>query len=124
MRRSLLLLALLASLALAGEVGAAEIVLADNEGRSIRFDVHVDGVDAEWYAELLRAAPHGDEISTVRVDIVSWDELRRTCGRDAAGCYARNVMVVPAERNDEATTSSVTSTPRSFSTWNVAASMK
>jgi hypothetical protein len=85
-RRSLLLLALLASVAFAGEAGAAEIVLADNEGRSIRFDVHVDGVDAEWYAALLRAAPHGDEISTVRVDIVFWDELRRTCGRDAAGC--------------------------------------
>jgi hypothetical protein len=32
----------------------------------------VEGVDAEWYAALLRAAPHRDEISTVRVDIVSW----------------------------------------------------
>lgn len=101
MRRSLLLLVLLASLAFAGEAGAAEIVLADNEGRAIHFDVHVDGVDAEWYAALLRAAPHRDEISTVRVDIVSWDELHRTCGRVAAGCYARNVMVVPAEQTDE-----------------------
>ena len=85
----------------AGQAGAAEIVLADNEGRSIHFDVHVEGVDAEWYAALLRAAPHRDEISTVRVDIVSWDELRATCGSDAAGCYARNVMVIPAEQSDE-----------------------
>ena len=77
MRRPLLLFALFASLVFAGQAGAAEIVLADNEGRSIHFDVHVDGVDAEWYAALLRAAPHRDEISTVRVDIVSWDELRR-----------------------------------------------
>jgi hypothetical protein len=100
-RRTLLLLTLLASLVFAGEAGAAEIVLPDNEGRSIRFDVHVDGVDAEWYAALLRAAPHRDEISTVRVDIVSWDELHATCGRDAEGCYARNVMVIPAEQTQE-----------------------
>ena len=85
----------------AGEAAAAEVVLTDNEGRSIRFDVRVDGVDAEWYAALLRAAPHKDEISTVRVDIVSWDELASTCGRGAAGCYSRNVMTVPAEQSEE-----------------------
>jgi hypothetical protein len=99
--RRLLLPMLLLSLVLAGEAGAAEIVLPDNEGRSIRFDVHVEGVDAEWYAALLRAAPHRDEISTVRVDIVSWDELHETCGREAAGCYGRNVMVIPAEQSAE-----------------------
>ena len=100
----------LLSLVFAGQAGAAEVVLPDNEGRSIRFDVHVEGVDAEWYAALLRAAPHRDEISTVRVDIVSWDELRATCGSDAAGCYARNVMVVPAEQSDENAIPSCTST--------------
>lgn len=99
--RRLLLPVLLLSLLFAGEAGAAEIVLPDNEGRSIRFDVHVEGVDAEWYAALLRAAPHRDEISTVRIDIVSWDELHETCGREAAGCYGRNVIVVPAEQSDE-----------------------
>jgi hypothetical protein len=101
MRRLPLLFVLLATLAFAGEAAAAEVILPDNEGRSIQFDVRVEGVDAEWYAALLRAAPHGDEISTVRVNVVSWDELRTTCGRDAGGCYARNVMVVPAEQNDE-----------------------
>ena len=60
-----------------------------------------EGVDAEWYAALLRAAPHGDEISTVTVTIVSWEELRSRCGRGAAGCYNRNRMVVPAEQSDE-----------------------
>jgi hypothetical protein len=101
MRRLLLLFALLTTLAFAGGAGAAEVILPDNEGRLIQFDVRVEGVDAEWYAALLRAAPHGNEISTVRVNVVSWDELRTTCGRDAGGCYARNVMVVPAEQNDE-----------------------
>jgi hypothetical protein len=74
--------------------------LQDDQGRTIRFDVRVEGVDAEWYAALLRAAPHGDEISTVKIDIVSWDELRTTCGRDASGCYSRNTMAVPAEQSD------------------------
>ena len=100
-RRPLLLLALLAGLVFAGEARATEVILADNEGRSIRFDVKVPGVDAEWYAALLRAAPHGNEISTVRIDLVSWDELRSTCGPDAGGCYARNVMVIPADQTDD-----------------------
>jgi hypothetical protein len=100
-RRPLLLLALLASLVFAGEARAGEVILNDNEGRSIRFNMKVEGVDAEWYAALLRAAPHGNEISTVRVDVVSWDELHTTCGPDAAGCYSRSVMVVPAEQSDE-----------------------
>jgi len=101
MRRPLLLLALLASLVLAGEARAEEVLLTDNEGRSIRFGVKVPGVDAEWYAALLRAAPHGNEISTVRIDLVSWDELRSTCGQDAGGCYSRNVMVIPVEQSTE-----------------------
>jgi hypothetical protein len=100
-RRPLLLLALLASLVFAGEAAAAEVVLPDSEGRSIRFDVRVEGLDPEWYAALLRAAPHGNEISTVRVDIVSWDELHSICGSEAGGCYSRDVMTVPAEQTDQ-----------------------
>jgi hypothetical protein len=100
-RRALLPLVVLASLAFAGPAAAAEIVLQDDQARPIHLDVHVEGVDAEWYAALLRSAPHGDEISTVRVDVVSRDELRETCGRDAGGCYSRNVIVVPAEPSDE-----------------------
>ena len=100
-RRTLLLLTALCSLAFAGEAGAAEVLSQDDQGRTIRFDVRAEGVDAEWYAALLRAAPHGDEITTVRIDIVSWDELHSTCGRAAAGCYRRNIMVVPAEQSDD-----------------------
>jgi hypothetical protein len=100
-RRAILLLSVLASLAFAGEAAAAEVVLADDQGRSIRFDVRAQDVDVEWYAALLRAAPHGNEITTLRVDIVAWEELRSICGRGAGGCYNRNVMVVPAEQTDE-----------------------
>ena len=101
MRRVLVLITAFAALAFSGEAMAAEVLLQDNEGRTIRFDVRVEGVDAEWYAALLRAAPHGDEISNVRIDIVSWDDLRSTCGRQASGCYSRNTIVVPAEQSDE-----------------------
>jgi hypothetical protein len=100
-RRALLLLSLLASLAYVGQASAAEVLSHDDQGRTIRFDVRAEGVDAEWYAAFLRAAPHGDEITTVTIDIVSWDELRATCGDAAGGCYNRNVMVVPAEQSDE-----------------------
>jgi hypothetical protein len=99
-RRALLALSVLVSLAFAGPAAAAEVVLQDNEGRSITFDVRAEGVDAEWYAALLRAAPHGDEIASVRVVVASWEELRKTCGDGAGGCYARNVIVVPAEQSE------------------------
>ena len=101
MRRLLLLLSILASLAFTGDAMAAEVLSQDNEGRTIHFDVASDGVDAEWYATLLRAAPHGNEISTVTIDIVSWDVVHSTCGRDASGCYSRNTIVVPAEESTE-----------------------
>ena len=87
MRRLVSLLVVLTSLVLSGNALAAEVVLPDREGRSITFDVRAEGVDAEWYAELLRAAPHGDEISTVRIQIVSWDEI----GRQPA-CRGRRLL--------------------------------
>jgi hypothetical protein len=100
-RRLLLLLVLAASLGLAENAAAQEVVLNDDQGRTMRFDVQAEGVDPEWYAALLRAAPHGDEISTVTVRIVSWEALRSACGRGAAGCYNRNRMVVPAEQSED-----------------------
>lgn len=101
MHRVLLLLSLVASLALAGPVGAAEVLAQDDQGRTIRFDVRAEGVDAEWYAALLRAAPHGDEIATVRIDVVGRDELRSLCGSEASGCYSRSVITLPAEQTDD-----------------------
>ena len=101
MRRLLVVLAAVASLAFAGRATAAEVVLQDDQGREIHFDVRVEGVDAEWYAALLRAAPHGDEIANVRVNVVTRTEMESTCGREALGCYSRNVMVVPSDQTEE-----------------------
>ncbi|HUQ23054.1 MAG TPA: hypothetical protein VM049_08565 [Gaiellaceae bacterium] len=101
MRRLLIALTLLAALGFSGEAMAAEVLAQDNEGRTIHFDVAVEGVNAEWYAGLLRAAPHGDEISAVTIDIVSWDTVRSTCGTDAGGCYRSNTIVVPAEESSQ-----------------------
>jgi hypothetical protein len=100
-RGLLVLLATVASLAFAGQAGAAEVLLQDDQGRQIRFDVRVEGADAEWFAAILRAAPHGDEIATIRINLVSREELRSTCGREALGCYSRNTMVVPADQSEE-----------------------
>jgi len=99
LRRIVLLFSLVASLGFAGGATAAEVVSQDHQGRPIRFDVRAEGVDAEWYAALLRDAPHGDEIATLRIDVVSWGELRSVCGHDAGGCYSRNVMVVPPDQD-------------------------
>lgn len=99
-RRALVLLTLLASSALPGEAAAAEVVSTDEQGRQIRFDVRVEGADVEWHAAILRAAPHGDEIASVRIDVVSVQELAATCGREAAGCYSRDVIVVSADQSE------------------------
>jgi hypothetical protein len=95
-RRTALLVLSFLALAFAAPAAAEEVVVADDEGRSIRFDVRAEGVDVEWYASLLRAAPHADEISTVRVELVTRAELADTCGRAANGCYSRRVITVEA----------------------------
>jgi hypothetical protein len=100
MRRALLLVSALLSLAFAGEAAAEEVVVPDAEGRSIRFEVLAESVDVEWYAALLRGAPHADEISTVRIDLVTPGELRERCGRQAAGCYGRKVITVAASETE------------------------
>ena len=92
-------LASLAAAVLAGPAAAREVVLRDNEGRTMRFDVRAD-VDVGWYAGVLRRAAHGDEIERVTIRIVTWHELGERCGEFAAGCYSRRkgnrgVMVVP-----------------------------
>ena len=96
-------LGLLAAALFAGPASAREVVLRDDQGRSIHFDVRAD-VDVGWYAGLLREAAHADEIERVTIRIVDWDELGERCGRGAAGCYGRRkgnrgVMVVPAGRS-------------------------
>jgi hypothetical protein len=99
-RRAVLILTVVLSLALAGEAAAEEIVVQDDLGRSIRFDLRAEGIDVEWYAALLRAAPHGDEVSTVRIDLVTPTDLVEICGPNASGCYGRRTITVAAVQSE------------------------
>jgi hypothetical protein len=97
-------LVLVAALALAGATGAnAAIVTShDDQGRTITFDVRAATVDTEWYASVLRASAHGNEISNVRIIIVPEPQVQAFCGgADAAACYDKNsaTIVVPAGKS-------------------------
>ncbi len=97
--------ALLAALALAGATGAnAAIVTShDDQGRTITFDVRATAVDTEWYASVLRAAAHGNEISNVTITIVPEPQIPAFCGgQEAAACYSRTgtpTIFVPAGKS-------------------------
>jgi predicted thioesterase len=95
------LLVVALTLALASSAGAAIITSRDGQGRQITFDVRAATVDTEWYAAVLRAAAHGDEISHVTVRIVPESQIGNLCGGDAVACYTgqqqRNpTIIVPA----------------------------
>jgi hypothetical protein len=98
-----LFVALVAALALATAAGAEVVTKQDTEGRSITFDVQAPSVDVDWYAALLRAAAHGDEISRVTIRIVPEGDVPLLCGAAAAACYSpgRNGgrIVVPAGKD-------------------------
>jgi hypothetical protein len=103
-RRVLALAALLAALALAGATGANAAIITshDDQGRTITFDVRAATVDTEWYASVLRAAAHGNEISNVRIIIVPEPQVQAFCGgADAAACYDRTsaTIVIPAGKS-------------------------
>jgi len=81
-RRRAVVAALLAVLALAGATGANAAVVTshDDQGRTITFDVRAANVDTEWYASVLRAAAHGNEISDVTITIVPEPQIPAFCG--------------------------------------------
>src|SRR3954452_1572549 len=97
--------ALLAALALAGATGATAAIITahDDQGRTITFDVRATAVDTEWYASVLRASAHGNEISNVTIMIVPEPQIQAFCGgADAAACYSANpvpTIVVPAGKS-------------------------
>lgn len=99
-----LLLAVVLSLALASPAMADTVLSQDGQGRTITFDVQASDVDTSWYASILSAAIHGDEISTVTVRIVAPGEITGICGSGAAACYSQRVsgavIVVPAGQSD------------------------
>ena len=98
-----LLVAIVAALALATGASAEIVRSEDAQGRAITFDVQAPNVDVEWYAALLRAAAHGDEISTVTIRILPESQVSVVCGAAAVACYSRGrataLIVVPAGRD-------------------------
>jgi hypothetical protein len=102
-RCSSLLVALVAALALATGAGAEIVTKTDSEGRTITFDVQAASVDVDWYAALLRAAAHGDEISRLTIRIVPEQDVPELCGAAAAACYSPGRsggrIVIPAGKD-------------------------
>ena len=78
-----LLVAVVAALALAlaaaAGVDAATVTSHDSQGRTITFDVRAPNVDTEWYASVLRAAAHGNEISTGTIRSVREPQIPARC---------------------------------------------
>jgi hypothetical protein len=87
-RSASLLAALVAALALATAADAEIVTRTDAEGRTITFDVQAQSADVDWYAAVLRAAAHGDEISRLTIRIVPQPDVPILCGAAAAACYA------------------------------------
>jgi hypothetical protein len=88
--RGLVTLAALAVALLSAVAARAEIVVRqDTAGRAITFDVLAPEANVGWYAGILSAAAHGDEISRVTVRIVAPADIAARCGADAAACYER-----------------------------------
>jgi hypothetical protein len=96
-------LALVLTLALAGGAGAAIVTSSDLQGRRITLDVRANAVDTDWYAGVLRATVHGNEISNVTVRIVPDISIEGLCGSEAAACYTRAggrpTIIIPAGKN-------------------------
>lgn len=77
----------LTAVAAAPAVGALTVA-RDAQGRAIRIDVRAPGADPAEYAQILRDAIHGDEISSVTVVVVPPASIGRACGSESAGgCY-------------------------------------
>jgi hypothetical protein len=100
---SVLLAAVALAFVLARGADAAIITAQDTQGRTITFDVRAATVDTDWYAAVLRATAHGNEISDVTIRIVPEPDIEGLCGPAAAACYTgRNgpkVIIVPAGKN-------------------------
>jgi hypothetical protein len=101
---SALFVALVLALAVAARADAAIVRSQDGQGRTITFDVRAATVDTNWYADVLRASAHGDEISAVTVMIVPEGSIAGLCGSgDAAACYTGRqgpaTIIVPAGKS-------------------------
>jgi hypothetical protein len=90
-------------LAAVASSAAATVVRYDRQGRVMTFDVRTGGVNVNWYAQLLRNALHGDEISDVVIRIVAPRRVAALCGAGADSCYngdrGGDTVIVPAGRD-------------------------
>jgi hypothetical protein len=103
-RRALAVAVASLALVLAAGANAAIVTSQDDQGRTITFDVRAATVDTEWYASVLRAAAHGNEISGVTIMIVPEPQIPAYCGgQEAAGCYSGRTgparIIVPAGKS-------------------------
>src|SRR5262249_6115573 len=96
-------IALVLTLAFAAAASGAIVTTADLQGRRITFDVRATAVDTDWYANVLRATAHGNEISDVTIRIVPDASIESLCAAAAAACYTRSVgrptIMIPAGKN-------------------------
>ncbi|MBD0338238.1 MAG: hypothetical protein ICV67_03020 [Thermoleophilia bacterium] len=103
-RLRVLLVAASVSLAIASPAAADVVLAQDGHGRTITFDVQTADVNTSWYASILSAAYHGDEISRVTIRIMAPAEIAGVCGSGAAACYSQRrtgaLIVVPAGQSD------------------------
>jgi hypothetical protein len=101
---AVLLAAVVAALAAAAGADAAIVTAQDDQGRTITFDVRAANVDTGWYAAVLRASAHGDEIRDVTIRIVPEASIAGLCGDEAAACYTGRdrgpaTIIVPAGKS-------------------------
>jgi predicted thioesterase len=86
-----------------GAASAAIITTTDGQGRRITFDVRAKTVDTNWYADVLRATAHGNEISDVTIRIVPEPQIDALCGNEAAACYSGSrgtpTIIIPAGKS-------------------------
>jgi hypothetical protein len=98
-----LFVALAFALVASSRADAAIIRAQDTQGRTMTFDVRATAVDTDWYASVLRATAHGDEISTVTIRIVPEPQIEALCGNAAAACYTGRrgpaIIFVPAGKS-------------------------
>jgi hypothetical protein len=97
------LVVLVLTLAVAAGASAEIVTTADLQGRPITLDVRAKGVDTNWYADVLRATAHGNEISNVTIRIVPDQQIDGLCGTEAAACYthvgSRPTIMIPAGKS-------------------------
>ena len=97
------LLVFAVTLLAAAGASAAIVTTADLQGRPITFDVRAKNVDTNWYANVLRATAHGNEISNLTIRIVPDPQIDGLCGSEAAACYTqvggRPTIMIPAGKS-------------------------